>query len=138
MFTMPETVIHADQTVEYRGRLEIGRRGTVSTHIPIDDIPKFIDGLLSRGITQYFVPRQSKMNSGKRVWYTFQFRGLKATHPTEEVTREMTKEIIRDLLRYIYLAKYPIIWKQDRWGYEINTFGEIKRKWDLIDPKVPF
>lgn len=37
----------------------------------------------------------------------------------------------RDLLRFLSGRKLPIIWKEGRHGYEINTSGTIHRKWKL-------
>ena len=97
-------------------------RGTIHTHIKQEGVGTFVDGLLARGLLNFFKLRMRGFYGNKRSWITL-----------IPIPREKKDAVvgISSLLEYLEHEQLPIVWKVECYGYEINEDGMILRSWKL-------
>lgn len=98
-------------------------RGIIHTHIKQEDMGLFVDGLLGRGLLNYFKLRMRNFSKNKRSWVTL------VPIPRAKVDAIVG---IDSLFNYLEIEKRPIIWKVECYGYQIKKDGEILRSWPLL------
>ncbi len=118
----PRTTIHADGSVEHTAKIDLKAIPGVICTIMQGEYMN-----LGLGIS---FQQSMCVTKGAHAWYRFRLYS--------SVSKERREQAVRDLLRHIWMSTYPIIWKEDNHGYEITNIGNIIRKWQLVDPKVPF
>lgn len=106
-------------------------RCTVSTHIPKHEISDFTNELIDRKVFAAFNMKMKViLTNQNRVWFTF----IPWYAPPNEapLTVSAARQGMIRLISYLCSRPYPVIWKEDKYGYTIEQSGRIKRRWSLL------
>jgi hypothetical protein len=119
---MPE--IYTPPSFEYQ--IDLTSRPTgkwlIETHMTFTQIGDFSKGMVDKALFATFAMQTRRFKSGMRTWVFLWLRG--ESGPGDYVaTRKLTKLIVDH--------RCSIIWKEGKFGYEIDDFGKIIRKWEL-------
>lgn len=128
--------------VEYHGRISFhpnGRdqpiRGQVTVSVPKHYAISFINGLFAKRTLTYFDMslRTVPNTDGRYQWFTFKARLRKTDENRTLIMGGEGLAALKVLLDYIAGTDIKIVWKEGAFGYEIDSTGVIKEKWEL-DP----
>lgn len=106
-----------------RGNGKSPLRGIIHTHVTKNGLNALSDGLMTRALLTYFDMAMKPFIDGKRVWVTLT--------PKSDMVLIGASIGLATLLMFLSINKYPIVWKEDKHGYEIDDHGNVKRKWSL-------
>lgn len=103
-----------------------GIRGLIMFSIPMQKQSELINAMINKKLLFYFCPKIRVINNTnpKLVWIKLR---LKNQYMGAEAMLHL--RTLLDVLKEF--SDIRIIWKEDRHGYEIDSFGGIKRKWKL-------
>lgn len=119
-------------TNEYNGQVDFRvsakhRNWRVLTFFPSRFERNITQDLYALGLLESFYFDVNNLSSSPKVCHVT-FAPASKGNPSER----------RHLLRYLESKKYPIIWKEDNFGYEIDGAGRISKKWNLFKhPLIP-
>ncbi len=116
-------------------RLRPCYRAVICTHLPKASVGVFTTKAQNRHLPSSFT--LGMKSAGNRAWFSFTPRYAERPGTPPFTTNEASRAIMT-LLSFLNLSDLPIIWKEDRFGYEIGPGGVIKRKWALLPDNVPF
>jgi hypothetical protein len=83
---------------------------------------KFVEGLSANHLFDKFRMETRQVGSGDRAAVIF--------YPTAK-DNDVRINARRKLLGYLTRLKYPIVWKEAGYGYDITKSGRIHRSWKL-------